>query len=257
MTRPPSIHTAANAPVVIITGALAGIGRATAFAFADEGYRIVISGRNDAAGSALREELRISGIECEFVRADVRFEAEVANLLDKAIERFGRLDVAVNNAGIDGKFGPISVQDAESYKAVFDANVLGTLLCMKHELRVMQLQGFGSIVNISSTIGIKRAPNISIYTGSRHAVEGITKSIALEAAPLGIRVNAVASGPVQTEMFNRITADEEGKKAIIQGVPMKRVGTVEEIARTIVFVGSERVPFMTGEIVRVNGGKMA
>jgi NAD(P)-dependent dehydrogenase (short-subunit alcohol dehydrogenase family) len=104
-------------------------------------------------------------------------------------------------------------------------------------------------------MGIKGAPNISIYTGSKHAVEGITKSIALEAAPLGNRVNAVAPGPVQTEMFNRITADEEGKKAIIQGVPMKRVGTVEEIARTIVFVGSERVPFMTGEIVRVNGGK--
>ena len=256
MAKLPSDQSAAN-PVAIITGALAGIGRATAFAFAAEGYRVVISGRNDEAGYALLEELRISGAECDFVRADVRFESEVANLIDKTMERFGRLDTAVNNAGIDGKFGPISVQDEETYKTVFDANVLGTLLCMKHELRVMQLQGFGSIVNISSTMGIKGAPNASVYTGSKHAVEGITKSIALEAAPRGVRVNAVAPGPVQTEMFNRITADEEGKKATIQGVPMKRVGTVEEIARMIVFVGSDRVPFMTGEIVRVNGGKTA
>jgi NAD(P)-dependent dehydrogenase (short-subunit alcohol dehydrogenase family) len=256
MAKPPSNQTAAN-PVAIITGALAGIGRATAFAFAAEGYRVVISGRNDEAGYALLEELRISGAECDLVRADVRFESEVANLIDKTIERFGRLDTAVNNAGIDGKFGPISVQDEETYKTVFDANVLGTLLCMKHELRVMQLQGLGSIVNISSSMGIKGAPNASIYTASKHAVEGITKSIALEAAPFGVRVNAVAPGPVQTEMFNRITADEEGKNAIIQGVPMKRVGTVEEIARMIVFVGSDKVPFMTGEIVRVTGGKTA
>lgn len=250
-------HSSATRPVAVVTGALAGIGRATAFAFGAEGFRVVISGRQDPAGQSLLADLRRLGVEAEFVRADVRFEDQVANLIDSTVARFGRIDAAVNNAGIDGKFGPISEQDSETYKAVFDANVLGTLLCMKHELRVMKAQGFGSIVNLSSTMGIKGAANASIYTGSKHAVEGITKSIALEAAPFGVRVNAVAPGPVQTGMFDRIVADEAGRTAMIQGVPLKRAGTPEEIARMIVFVASDKVPFLTGEIVRVNGGKSA
>lgn len=244
-------------PVAMVTGALAGIGRATAFAFGQAGYRVVISGRRDAAGQELLAELRQLGIEAEFVKADVRYEAEVEHLVDATVERFGRLDAAVNNAGIDGKFGPISDQDEESYKAVFDANVLGTLLGMKHEVRVMRQQGFGSIVNLSSSMGVKGAPNASVYVGSKHAVEGITKAIALEVASFGIRVNAVAPGPVQTEMFDRIVGTDEGRAAMISGVPMKRAGTPEEIARMIVFVASDQVPFMTGEIVRVNGGKTA
>jgi NAD(P)-dependent dehydrogenase (short-subunit alcohol dehydrogenase family) len=243
--------------VAMVTGALAGIGRATAFAFGQAGYRVVISGRREAAGLELLAELRELGVESEFVKADVRYEAEVEHLVDATIERFGRMDAAVNNAGIDGKFGPISDQDEESYKTVFDANVLGTLLGMKHEVRVMRQQGFGSIVNLSSSMGVKGAPNASIYVGSKHAVEGITKAIALEVASFGIRVNAVAPGPVQTEMFDRIVGTDEGRAAMISGVPMKRAGTPEEIARMIVFVASDQVPFMTGEIVRVNGGKTA
>ena len=214
-------------PVAVITGALAGIGRATALVFGEVGYRVVISGRKEDAGREFLAELHGLGIEAEFVRADVRYEDDVSRLIDETIKYFGRLDAAINNAGIDGKFGPISEQTPETYKEVFDANVLGTLMSMKHEMRVMKTQGFGSIVNLSSSMGVKGAPNASLYTGSKHAVEGITKSIALEAAPFGIRVNAVAPGPVQTEMFNRITADEAGKQAMIQGVPMKRVGTPE------------------------------
>jgi NAD(P)-dependent dehydrogenase (short-subunit alcohol dehydrogenase family) len=248
---------AKTVPVVLITGALAGIGRATAFAFAGAGYRVVVSGRRQGAGDALVKELVSGGAEALFISADVRFEDQVEALIDETVAHFGRLDAAINNAGIDGRFGPISEQTADDFHAVFDANVLGTLLCMKHEMRVMRAQGFGSIVNLSSSMGVKGAPNASVYTGSKHAVEGITKSIALEAAPFGIRVNAVAPGPVQTEMFDRIVADEAGKQAMIQGVPMKRVGTPEEIARMIVFVASDEVPFMTGEIVRVNGGKTA
>ena len=250
-------ETGAERPVAVITGALAGIGRATAFAFAEADYRVVISGRNAAAGEALLHELRRTDHEAIFVRADVRFENEVAALIDDAAARFGRIDVAVNNAGIDGRFSPIWEQDADNYKAVFDANVLGTLLSMKHEMRVMRKQGFGSIVNLSSTMGIRGAATASVYAGSKHAVEGMTKSVALEAAQLGIRVNAVAPGPVQTEMYERITGDEAGRAAMIQSVPMRRVGTPEEIARMIVFVASNEVPFMTGEIARVNRGKTA
>jgi NAD(P)-dependent dehydrogenase (short-subunit alcohol dehydrogenase family) len=244
-------------PVVVVTGALAGIGRATALTFGQSGYRVVISGRNESAGEEFLVELRQLGVESHFVRRDVRYETDVARLLDETIAVFGRLEAAVNNAGFDGKFGPTSDLSAGDYQAVFDASVLGTFLCMKHEMRVMRTQGFGSVVNLSSSMGIKGAPNASIYTGSKHAVEGMTKSIALEAAPFGIRINAVAPGPIQTEMFNRITADAEGRRAMIQGVPMKRVGTPEEIAKAILFAASNQVPFMTGEIVRVNGGKTA
>jgi NAD(P)-dependent dehydrogenase (short-subunit alcohol dehydrogenase family) len=246
-----------NSPVVMITGALAGIGRATALAFAEAGYRVVVSGRREEAGRDLVAELAARGAQASFVRADVRFEEDVVQLIDKTVAQFGRLDAAVNNAGIDGRFGPISEQTPDEYKAVFDANVLGTFLSMKHEMRVMKAQGFGSIVNLSSSMGVKGAPNASIYTGSKHAVEGMTKSIALEAAPFGIRVNAVAPGPIQTEMLERIAGNEAGRQAMIQGVPMKRIGTVQEIAQMILFVASDKVPFMTGEIVRVNGGKTA
>src|SRR5437879_1420131 len=168
--------------VVLITGALTGIGRATAMAFASEGSNLVVSGRRDDAGLALAKELHSLGAAAEFVRADVRREDEVRSLVAQTIERFGRLDVAVNNAGTEGKPGPVTEQSAESYAATFDTNVLGTLLSMKHELRVMRAQGHGSIVNLSSTTGSKAAPGASVYTASKHAVEGLTKSAALDAA---------------------------------------------------------------------------
>src|SRR2546421_3547800 len=139
--------------VVLITGALTGIGRATALAFAQEGARVVVSGRRDEEGKKLVGELRTLGAEAEFLRADVRHEQDVRALVDMTVERFGRLDVAVNNAGTEGTPGPVTEQTAETYRATFDTNVLGTLLSMKHELRVMLAQGHGSIVNVSSTYG--------------------------------------------------------------------------------------------------------
>src|SRR3954464_5708270 len=190
-----------NAPVVLITGALTGIGRATALAFARDGASVVVSGRHDDAGQALAAELRNLGAEAEFVQADVRHEDDVRSLVDKTVKRFGRLDVAVNNAGTEGKPGPVTEQTAESYAATFDTNVLGTVLSMKHELRVMQLQGSGSIVNISSTFGHEGGAGASIYAASKHAVEGMPKSGALGAARFGVRVNAVAPGPTETGML--------------------------------------------------------
>jgi NAD(P)-dependent dehydrogenase (short-subunit alcohol dehydrogenase family) len=187
-----------STPVVLITGALTGIGRATALAFAREGARMVVSGRRHEAGQALAAELRNLGAEAEFVRVDVRHDDEVRNLVDQTVARFGRLDVAVNNAGTEGKPGPVTEQSEESYAATFDTNVLGTLLSMKHELRVMQPQGSGSIINLSSTMGQRGAPGASMYTASKHAVEGLTKAAALEGAEFGVRVNAVAPGPVET-----------------------------------------------------------
>ena len=244
-------------PVVLITGALTGIGRATAVAFAHEGARIVVSGRRDEAGNALATELRALGTEAEYVRADVRREDDVRNVVDQTVRHFGRLDVAVNDAGTEGRSGPVTEQSAESYGATFDTNVLGTLLSIKHELRVMQPQGRGSIINLSSTMGHKAAPGASLYIASKHAVEGLTKSAALEAAPFGVRVNAVAPGPVETEMLNRFTGSTERKAGLIAGVPLKRSGTPEEIAQAIVSVASDKASFVTGQIISVDGGKSA
>ena len=201
-------------PVVLITGALTGIGRATALAFAKEGADLIVSGRRDDAGYALVAELRALGGQAEFIRADVRHESDVQNLVDKTVARFGRLDVAVNNAGTEGTPGPVTAQTAESYAATFDTNVLGVLLSLKHELRVMQAQGSGSIVNLSSTMGHRGAPGASLYTASKHAVEGLTKSAALEAAAFGVRVNAVAPGPIDTAMLDRFTGRPTARPAL-------------------------------------------
>ena len=244
-------------PVVVVTGALTGIGRATALAFAKTGARVVVSGRHADAGEALAVELRDLGAEAAFIQADVREDADLQALIDGTVARFGRLDVAVNNAGTEGKPGPVTEQTAESVAATFATNVLGTVLAMKHELRVMQAQRSGSIINISSTMGHKGAPGASIYTASKHAVEGLTKAAALEGAPLGVRVNAVAPGPVDTGMLTRFTGTPERKAGLVAGVPMQRMGAPDEIAQAILFLGSGNASFITGQILSVDGGKSA
>jgi NAD(P)-dependent dehydrogenase (short-subunit alcohol dehydrogenase family) len=246
-----------NNPVVLITGALTGIGRATAVAFAKEGAKLVVAGRHEEAGQQLATELRKLGGEAEFVRADVRKEDDVRALVDETVARFGRLDVAVNNAGTEGKPGPLTEQTAESYAATFDTNVLGVILSMKHEVRGMQGQGSGSIINISSTYGHEGAAGASIYAGSKHAVEGITKSVALEIAKTGIRVNGVAPGPTDTGMLTRFTGTPERKAILTTGVPMGRLGLSEELANAIVFIASDEASFITGHVLNVDGGKTA
>jgi NAD(P)-dependent dehydrogenase (short-subunit alcohol dehydrogenase family) len=181
----------------------------------------------------------------------------VRRLIDGTIERFGRLDIAINNAGAEGTPGPVTDQTPETYAATFDTNVLGVLLSLKHELRVMQPQGSGSIINISSTMGERGAANMVLYVGSKHAVEGFTKSAAIEAAPFGIRVNAVAPGPTETAMLDRLTGSPDKKATFFAAVPMKRGAIPEEIAETIVFVASDKASYITGQIIRVNGGKTA
>src|ERR1700733_8115908 len=246
-----------GAPVILITGALTGIGRATALAFAKEGATVVVSGRREAEGNALEAELRGLGAQAAFVQADVRREGDVRNLVDQTVARFGRLDVAVNNAGTEGKPGPVTDQTPDSYAAMFDTNVLGTLLSLKHEMRVMQPQGSGSIVNISSTMGERCGANLSLYTASKHAVEGLTKSAALEGAPFGVRVNAVAPGPIETEMLARFAGSNDQKANFAAGVPLKRLGRPEEIAEAILFVASDAASFISGASIPVNGGKSA
>ena len=246
-----------NNPVVLITGGLTGIGRAAAVAFAKKGANVVVAGRRDEAGKALVKELRSFGADAEFINCDVRTEDDVRAMVDKTVARFGRLDVAVNNAGTEGKPGPVIEQTPHSFAAMFETNVLGTLLSLKHELRVMQPQGSGSIVNISSTMGERGAANFALYTASKHAVEGLTKSAALEAATFGVRVNAVAPGPTETAMLDRLTGTAEKKATFYAAVPLKRGAKPEEIAEAIVFLASGKASFITGQVIRVNGGKTA
>ena len=244
-------------PSVLITGALTGIGRATALAFAKSGARLVVSGRRSTEGKALEVELQRLGAEAIFVQADVRHDEEVRGLIDQAVARFGRLDAAVNVAGTEGQPGLIVNQTAESYAATFDTNVLGTLLSLKHELRVMTAQKSGSIINISSTYGHEGAAYASVYSASKHAVEGLTKSAALEAASSGVHVNAVAPGPTDTGMLDRFTGTPENKSALIGSVPLGRIGKPDDVAKAVLFLAADTSSFITGQIVTVDGGKTA
>jgi len=246
-----------NNQIVLITGALTGIGRATALAFAQEGASLVVSGRRDEVGNALASELRGLGVEAEYIRADVRNDDDVRNLVDKTVARFGRLDVAVNNAGTEGQPGLVVDQTAESYHATFDTNVLGVLLSMKHEMRVMLPNKKGSIVNISSAFGQVASAYASVYVASKHAVEGMTKAAALEVSGSGLRVNVVAPGPIETGMLNRFVGSEEGKNDMAAGLPIKRIGRPEEIANAVVFISSDKASYITGSRLGVDGGRLA
>ncbi|MGC1550086.1 MAG: glucose 1-dehydrogenase [Rhodanobacter sp.] len=246
--------------VVLITGALTGIGRASAFAFAKRGACVVVSGRRDEVGQALAFELQELGAEAAYIRADIRNEEEIKSLVAKTVSRFGRLDVAVNNAATEGQIGPITAQTAGSIAATFDTNVVGVLLSMKHEILTMQANSGpskGNIINISSTYGHKGAAFASVYVAAKHAVEGISKSAALELASEGIRVNCVSPGPTDTGMLTRFTGTDDNKARLVEGVPLGRLGLSEEVADGIVFIASDEARFVTGHSLNVDGGHSA
>jgi NAD(P)-dependent dehydrogenase (short-subunit alcohol dehydrogenase family) len=245
-------------PIVLITGALTGIGRATALAFAKEGARIMVSGRHEEAGRSLVVELQAAGAEAYFHRVDVRHEDDVKRLIDATIERFGRIDVAINNAGMEGETGPLTDQTVENYRAVFDTNVLGVMLSLKHEMRVMLKQQSGAIINLSSVGGQIGMPGASVYVASKHAVEGLTKCAALEGAASGVQVNAVAPGPVATEMLERFTGhNDQAKEGLLKSVPAQRAATPDEIAQTIIFLASGKAKYLTGQNIAIDGGYTA
>lgn len=247
-----------TSPIVLITGALTGIGRTTALAFARDGATVVVSGRREPEGQALAAELQALGATAAFVRADVREEADVRALVEQTVTRFGRLDVAVNNAGTEGGTGPITEESAANYEAIFDTNVRGVLFSMKHEMRAMMAQGSGAIVNVSSIAGLVGMAGASVYVASKHAVEGLTKSAALEGAATGVRVNAVAPGPIQTDMLDRFTGrNADAKAGLLASIPAKRAGTVDEIAQSIVFLASDKARYLTGQSIAVDGGYSA
>lgn len=243
--------------VVLITGALTGIGKATAISFAKDKYKLVVSGRRDNVGQALEAELRELGAEVHYKKADVSVDSEVKALIDYTVSTFGRIDIAINNAGTEGKGGPLIDLTVADYANTFATNVQGVFSSMKYELSAMVKQKSGVIINISSIAGKAGLPNSSIYIASKHAVEGFTKAAAVEYAGMGIRVNAVAPGPIDTEMLDRFVPDKEAMDQFIQSFPAKRKGRVEEIAATIRFLASDQAGYIIGESISVDGGFLA
>ena len=245
-----------NGKIALVTGASSGIGRATALAFAREGAAVAVASRREAEGRETVAQIERAGGKGLFVQADVSREADVARLVETAVARFGRLDFAFNNAGVEGKGAPVADETEHNYEQVFGINVKGTLLSMKHELRAMQKGGGGAIVNVSSIVGHIAFPGASVYTASKHAVIGLTRALAVEVALKGITANAICPGPIRTGMTAPIP-EEAKQKWARRNVPMKRYGEPEEIAHSVLSLVLPAASFITGTYLVVDGGLMA
>lgn len=244
--------------VAVVTGAGAGIGRATALAFAAEGLKVVVADLDVASGEATAEQIRAAGGTAVFVPCDVTLEADVEQLMGQTINLYGRLDYAFNNAGIEIEHGRLADGTQSEFDAIMGVNVKGVWLCMKYQLPLMLAQGGGAIVNTASVAGLGAAPKMSIYSASKHAVIGLTKSAAIEYAKKHIRVNAVCPGVIDTDMFRR-AYEADPKKAEFAAAmhPVGRIGKVEEVASAVLFLCSDGAAFTTGHALAVDGGAMA
>jgi NAD(P)-dependent dehydrogenase (short-subunit alcohol dehydrogenase family) len=248
--------------IALVTGAGAGIGRATALKFAQEGAKVMVSDVDTKGGEETVEMIRKDGGEADFMKADVSSAGEVAALVDKVVETFGRLDCACNNAGIEGKVIPMADQPEANYDAVMGVNAKGTFLCLQAEIKQMQKNGGGAIVNLASVAGLIGFPGLSPYVASKHAVNGMTKNAALEYGKEGIRVNSICPGGIDTRMLDSLAEQASGGAQSTQEMmdplhPIGRIGRPEEVAELIVWLCSPRASFITGANVPIDGGYVA
>jgi NAD(P)-dependent dehydrogenase (short-subunit alcohol dehydrogenase family) len=241
---------------VFVTGGTSGIGKAAAIAFAEAGARVVVTGRREKEGAEVVSQITNSGGSASFFRTDVSNEADVQNAVAFTVSTYGRLDVALNNAGVE-VMGPLDKVTEEQYRKAFDINVWGVLAAMKHEISAMLKTGGGAIVNVSSVAGHIGLPGASIYVATKHAVEGLTKAAAIEYAKQNIRVNAVAPGTIETEMIDRMAGkeqDSEVRKALLSLHPVGRFGSGEDVAAAVLYLASDAAKFTTGATLKVDGG---
>jgi NAD(P)-dependent dehydrogenase (short-subunit alcohol dehydrogenase family) len=241
--------------VALVTGGTSGIGKATATEFARAGAKVVLTGRREKEGAQVVAEIKKLGGEAAFVRADVAKDADVKRMVDFTVDKFGRFDIAFNNAGVEWK-GPLDQATEAEYRRIFDVNVWGVLNSMRHEIPVMLKNGGGAIVNTSSVAGHVGLGQVSVYIASKHAVEGLTKSVALEFAKQNIRINAVAPGVIATEMWDRFAGDEL-RDQVASIIPVARIGASEEIAAAVLYLCSDNAKFTTGTSLVVDGGFIA
>lgn len=238
----------------LITGGTSGIGRQAALTFAHAGAKVVVTGRREAEGAETVRQVAEAGGEAIFVRTDVKNETDIKHAVEETVSRFGRLDIAFNNAGVE-TLGPIPEVTEESYRNTFDINVWGVLASMKHEIPAMLENGGGSIINVSSVAGQIGMAGVSVYVASKHAVEGLTKVAALEYAQSGIRVNAIAPGLIDTDMADRFAGKEgEMRDQIIGLHPLGRGGRPQEVADAVLFLAGDASSFVTGHSLNVDGG---
>ncbi len=239
-------------------GATSGIGPAAARAFAAAGARVVIAGLGASEGRALESELaRGAAASALFIEADVRSEAQVQSVVARAAERYGRIHAAVNNAGTEGRFGPVEEASGEDFDHLIGTNLKGVWHGLKHQILHMRAHGGGAIVNTASTAGITGIANVALYTASKHAIVGLTRAAALELARAGIRVNAIAPGPVATSLLERMVSGHIELPAIAASVPMGRISQPEEIAGAILWLCSDSASYVTGHTLVIDGGLTA
>jgi len=243
--------------VALVTGGTSGIGKTTAIAFARAGAKVVLTGRREKEGAQVVDEIRKLGGDAAFVRADVAKDADAKAMVDFTVGKYGRLNVAFNNAGVEWT-GPLDQATEAEYRRVFDINVWGVLNSMRHEIPVMLKNGGGAIVNNSSVAGHVGLGQVSVYIASKHAVEGLTKSVALEFAKQNIRINAVAPGVIATDMLDRFAGKEsEMRDSLTSIIPVGRIGAREEIAAAVLYLSSDDAKFTTGTSLVVDGGYVA
>lgn len=244
--------------VALVTGAGNGIGRATALAFAAQGLKVVVSDVDVNGGEGTVAQIRDAGGTASFVRCDVTREAEVKALVEATVSTYGRLDYAFNNAGIDIERGKLADSTEAEFDALMNVNVKGVWLCLKHQIPVMLAQGGGAIVNTASVAGLLAAPKMAIYSATKHAVIGLTKSAAIEYGKKNIRVNAVCPAVIDTEMFRRADAADPKKGAFARAMhPIGRIGKAEEIVAAVLYLCSDAAGFTTGVALPVDGGLTA
>lgn len=243
-----------NNKVALIIGGSTGIGRATALAFAQAGAKVAIAGRGEVQGKETESLICQAGAEGVFIQTDVTSDRSVRSLIDQTVDKFGRIDAAFNNAGIEGKVAPLWETSEDDFDAIVATNLKGVYLGLKYQIQHMLKNGGGAIVNTASIGGVVGFANTSIYCASKHGTIGLTKTAALELAHSHIRVNAIAPGAVQTGLLNRMSGGESGAQAVAQAIPMQRIATPEEIAGAVVWLCSDEASYITGHTLVLDGG---